>query len=373
MIGLRIAHLVGSLNPSAAASCAINLIRWLQVNGHEALLLTTGGVREEECRNDGLDVHCYQENGFRLLTGGGRQLLNDLSEWRPDVLHVHRLASVPLGINLARKLGVPLIVGIHEPIEAEEAEPLANPVVDVIAVPNEALRAHLVGRLGLSRDTVTVMPYGFDLERFATDRPSQEVSTIGTIARFDVQTMGLRLLIDAVAALRSRHAGLKSLIVGGGPGRDELATQINDAGLGDAIEVLEASAQVAPLLSRMQIFVYPFVRDTHSITVIKAMASGCAVVAAAVGGIQEVVHDGETGLLIPPGDGDALALALGRLLGDPDLVCRLGRAAREFVSRSNDIETVGHIAEGFYKSVMRGEGAQAGAETARMYRRRSTS
>ena len=64
-------------------------------------------------------------------------------------------------------------------------------------------------------------------------------------------------------------------------------------------------------------------------SILEAMAAGLPVVASAVGGIPEIVRDGETGLLVPPGDADALAAALGRLLDDDGLRRRLGAAGRE--------------------------------------------
>ncbi|WP_152999592.1 glycosyltransferase, partial [Curtobacterium citreum] len=80
----------------------------------------------------------------------------------------------------------------------------------------------------------------------------------------------------------------------------------------------------------------------------EAMAAGCAVVASAVPGIVDVVQDGENGLLVPPGDPAALATALERLLGDADLVRRLGAAA----ARTAQAHTVPAVADR-YRSLLR--------------------
>lgn len=373
MIGLRIAHLIGSLHASAASSFAINLARWLMQNEHDALLLSSGGVREPECQDEGLAVQRYADKGLRMLAGRGRKLLARLTEWKPDVIHVHRLAQVPLGGDLACKLGVPLVVSVHCPIEPDDAETLDRPYIEYVTVPNEEFRAHLVARLGLDRDRVVVLPYGVDMERFARPAPRTGVRTVGTVTRFDDQRDGAVMLIEALASLREQDHDVRGLIVGSGAGHEDLERLIADAGLREVIELQEAGAHIAPALARMDVFAYPFRRDTHSISVIKAMSSQCAVVAAAVGSIQGLVVDGETGLLVPPGDTDALALALGKLVTRPALAARMGQAGRERVADNHDVKKVGKVAHQLYRSAVRGGATRtSGVETVFAYRRLSS-
>jgi alpha-maltose-1-phosphate synthase len=85
---------------------------------------------------------------------------------------------------------------------------------------------------------------------------------------------------------------------------------------------------VIQLLSHATVFACPSLYEPLGIVNLEAMACGTAVVASAVGGIPEVVSDGETGLLVPPGDPEALAGALNALLGDPARADALGRAGR---------------------------------------------
>lgn len=130
----------------------------------------------------------------------------------------------------------------------------------------------------------------------------------------------------------------QALIVGDGPERSSISTAIDQAGLGDRVELLGDRADVRELLARSDIFVLATLSEGMPLALLEAMAEGLPVVASRVGGIPEIVQDGENGLLVPAGDPDALARALHRLLTDPDLRIRLGKAARRTIAERHDLE-----------------------------------
>jgi glycosyltransferase involved in cell wall biosynthesis len=88
------------------------------------------------------------------------------------------------------------------------------------------------------------------------------------------------------------------------------------------------SAELIALYQSSQVFVLPTYAEAFGIAAVEASAAGLAVIASRVGGLTDIVQDGETGFLIPPGDGDSLAERLARLVKDPSLRQRFGRAAR---------------------------------------------
>ena len=94
------------------------------------------------------------------------------------------------------------------------------------------------------------------------------------------------------------------------------------------------SDDIAAELALMDIFVLPSLSEGLGVSLLEAFASGCAVVAARVGGVPEVVEDGLTGLLVPPADGAALAAAVAALVENPENAARLARNARERVRES---------------------------------------
>jgi glycosyltransferase involved in cell wall biosynthesis len=98
---------------------------------------------------------------------------------------------------------------------------------------------------------------------------------------------------------------------------------------------------VPDLLNAMDIFVLPSYSEGVSLALLEAMAAGKPVIATAVGGLPEVVTEGENGLLIPPRDAEALAGALARLLTDPALAQRLGTNARARVRENFSLDRLG--------------------------------
>jgi glycosyltransferase involved in cell wall biosynthesis len=123
-------------------------------------------------------------------------------------------------------------------------------------------------------------------------------------------------------------APLRLSIVGDGPDRELVEQEIAAAGVCDRVACVGESHDVPGVLSGADIFVLSSRSEGMPISLLEAMASSLPVVATRVGGVPEVVADGETGLLVPPGDARALGAALARLAGNPELRRRLGAAGR---------------------------------------------
>ena len=157
---------------------------------------------------------------------------------------------------------------------------------------------------------------------------------------------GLTYLVEACALLRDRGVAYCCEIVGDGPIRDELQAEVDRRRLSDLVVLTGPRPYpwVVERYTRAFAFVLPCIvtdngdRDGIPNVILEAMAAGVPVVSSEVSGIPEVVHDGETGLLIPQRDADAVASAIARLLADPELRSRLGARASAFVRREFDLE-----------------------------------
>jgi glycosyltransferase involved in cell wall biosynthesis len=132
-------------------------------------------------------------------------------------------------------------------------------------------------------------------------------------------------LVRAVAALEPGSVSLR--IAGDGPDRERLVEEIDRLGVAAAVDLLGTQPDVDALLESADVFVLSSTSEGLPMSVLEAMAAGLPVVASAVGGVPELV-DGETGVLVPPADPEALAAALARLATDPRLRERLGAAGR---------------------------------------------
>jgi len=371
VIGLRVAHLIPVLRPSSAVGGCLALARWLRSNHHDSLIVTTGGLMLDGVREEGHEVLTYEDSGGGLLGRHRRKLVQRLTEWEPDLLHAHRLDAVPQATALAERLGLSVVASIHAPHKGKVVEALKHERVRLVLVPSEAIRAHCCGRLGLHPDQVAVLPYGVDASRFRAQPLHRDGPlTIGMVGNVDDEGAGFQELIDALKLLRAEDVPFRARLLGRGQELQRLRRDAEAAGISDSVMVAEAGLRLAPAFGDLAAFVYPVHRDLNILCLAKAMAASCAVVASAVGGVPELVHDGHNGILVPPADPAALAAALRRLAEQPELVSELGREARATIEQDCDLELVGSALEELYRCALRGgSAAKTGTEVVNTWRR----
>lgn len=187
------------------------------------------------------------------------------------------------------------------------------------------------------RARVAVLPNAVPLPALREEGEPGRVLFLGRIEA----AKGIAELIDAVALLAPRFPQLR-LVLGGSGELEALRQAAQARGILERVELrgwLDAPARDAEL-ARAAVFCLPSHAEGLPMALLEAMAAGKAVVASAVGGIPELVHDGENGLLVPPRDGAALAAALARLLGDAGLCRQLGARARATVENGYSTQSV---------------------------------
>jgi L-malate glycosyltransferase len=190
---------------------------------------------------------------------------------------------------------------------------------------------------GIPSSKIRVIPNGVDLAAFPprvySDRPRRiaVVACLREEKRVDV-------LLDAVPAILARHPDAELVVAGDGERRADLEAQARRLGLLDRCRFLGHRDDVPAVLAAADVFVLPSRSEASPNSVIEAMAAGLPVVATSVGGIPELVTDGRTGRLVPPGDPSALAQALVDLLDHPGHAAELGRAARARIERTASFE-----------------------------------
>jgi glycosyltransferase involved in cell wall biosynthesis len=331
------------------------------------MMVSGKGEREEDLREEGFQHTRYRHGGTGWWFGGRRRLVQDIEAWRPDLLHVHQVGCLGIFNGIAAKLSIPLIASVQRTPDAAEVELLKDPVVAMILAPSESVRAQLVGRLGCSRDRVALLPYGLDLDRYPVVDPSPEILRIGAIGRFEPR-FGFEVLLDALAVLRDRGTELQATLVGSGIGGNALQEQLARLHLDAQVKIVPGLARTGRILSSLDCYVYPNMEDLLTLGVLKAMACGRPVVASAIGSVTEWIHDGHNGLLVPPGDPNALADALAKLVADPKRAAELGAVARSNVAESNDLRLVGEACHELYRGALRSS-AEVDADVVRTYRR----
>ncbi|MDQ0748086.1 glycosyltransferase involved in cell wall biosynthesis [Streptomyces africanus] len=274
-----------------------------------------------------------------------------------DVVHDNQT----LGYGLLGDVGAPLVTTIHHPItvdrqlELDAAEGwkrrfsvrrwygftrmqkrVARRLPSVLTVSGTS-QQEIIDHLGVRRDRIHVVHIGADTDLFSPD-PSVPVvpGRIVTTSSADVPLKGLVHLVEALAKVRTEHPGAHLVVVGKRPAEGPVAQAMERYGLEGAVEFVKgiSDAELVDLVRSAQVACVPSLYEGFSLPAAEAMATGTPLLATTGGAIPEVAgRDGETCLAVPPGDSEALAAGLVRLLGDPELRARLGAAGRERVLR----------------------------------------
>ena len=185
---------------------------------------------------------------------------------------------------------------------------------------------------GVDEDRVHVIPPGVNPSLF--DGPFEDpfagvgrprVLFVGRLA----PQKGVRNLVAAAGLLEDMSAQV--LLVGDGPERPALEREAERIGLGDRLHFLGfvAHDRLPAVLAHADLLVLPSLYEELGTVLLEAMQAGLPIVASKTGGIPDVIEDGVNGLLVPPGNPEALAHAIDRLLADRDLAYRLSEGARE--------------------------------------------
>jgi glycosyltransferase involved in cell wall biosynthesis len=170
-------------------------------------------------------------------------------------------------------------------------------------------------------------------------------------------------LVDAVAELR--RSGVVTTLVIAGDGPERGALEMRAAAAGVDLRLLGYRSDVERVLGALDVFVLPSVSEGLSNTILEAMAAARPVVATRVGGAEEMIDDGRTGVLVPPSDPGAMAAALRRLLGAGDVGAAMGAAARRRVEAEFTLAGMMHRYEQLYTDVAVAKGLAPGTSAAR--------
>lgn len=237
----------------------------------------------------------------------------------------------------------------------------ARMVDGVIAVSDEVARAFRE-ETGSRGARLVVVLNGVDVDRFPAASGRDDLRTrLGLDPETHLMTMvgtfkeqkGHRFLIEAAASAMPAFPQLTIALVGSGDLEADVRARIDDADLAARFLLLGDRRDVPELLAASDSFVLPSLWEGFSVALLEAMASGLPVVATAVSGTTQVMQDGRTGWLVPPGDAGALAAAMKEVLSDPAHAGAMGTAARLRVEDGFGARSQARAYAGLYREARR--------------------
>lgn len=274
-----------------------------------------------------------------------------LKSLRPQIVHTRNLGTLECLLPAALAGVKVRIHGEHgrDMMDLEGTNPkhlllrkLYRPLVTRYVAVSQDLEGWLCNRVGVSPAKVAQIYNGVDTVRFRPRHPREERCSdcrfsenanaiVGTVGRMRGEKDQLTL-VRAFIGLRkeSGEAGrrLRLVLIGKGPLRNEAESMLREAGLLAGAWLAGERDDVPEQLRAMDIFVLPSLAEGISNTILEAMASGLPVIATEVGGNPELVVPGETGVLVPPADAGAMAIAVKKYLNNAELRTNHGRAGR---------------------------------------------
>jgi glycosyltransferase involved in cell wall biosynthesis len=333
---MRVLHVITSLARGGAEHHVLQLAAGQAAAG---MAVAVAGLKEPSTLAHAFAAASVSPHALHLARYGDlrpvRRLQHLLAAFRPDIVHAH-LPPAELYARAAL-LGrrERLVITRHNderfaPVIGERllSRWVAARASRVIAI------SGAVARFTAARDPAArtvVVPYALDPEPFADAMPASlgPGPLVGSLARL-VPQKGLDVLLDAFATV---PPPARLVIAGDGPLLPVLTARAARPDLAGRVAFLGKRADTPALLAALDVFVLASRWEGFGLVLLEAMAAGRPIVASRVSAIPEVVADGETALLVPPGDAAALAAAITALLADPPLRAALGAAGRARVAR----------------------------------------
>lgn len=240
---------------------------------------------------------------------------------------------------------------------------------DAVFTVSKAQAAALAGR-GIPAARIETAPTVLDVDAYAAaavDRATAraaigigpEVPLVFAAGRLTRQK-GFDVLLASVPAIRAAVPGVRILVAGDGPERAALEAAIRAGGLGDVVRCIGYVDGVSGLLAAADVVAAPSRDEGLPLLLLEALALARPVVATPVGGVPEIVEDGQTGRLVPVDDGRALAAAIVELLTHPGEAVRLGEAGRARVRERHAPGVVAAVIGGRYRALVGARGGLTG-------------
>ena len=289
--------------------------------------------------------------GYRRTPAAVWRLARLLARERVDIVQTHLFHPTTVGLLAAAAAGTPVrvVTRHHSDFTTIMNRPVHRRVdrwhalrADHVMAASHAVKRAMVRYERVPSDKIVVTPYGYD---FTALRPrlgpderralreqlaGDDRTLIATTARLSIEK-GHEYLFRAIPAVVARHPRATFLLLGTGPLREDLERRAREVGVDRHVRFLGWRSDALAVMEAADLVVHPTLHEAFCSVIIEAMALERPLVATDVAAAPEQIDPGETGWLVPPRDGDALARAVLDVLDDPDRAAGIGRQARRRV------------------------------------------
>ena len=341
----------------------LRVIAHLAAMGHRVIVVTKRDTplraEIEKLQSPNIELHAWHTHGkIDPITLG--KLVRLIRSERVDVINTHLTTASWQGALAGKITGVPSVAVVH----ATDRKTWFQHADHLIAVSGGVKDALI--QQGIAPEKIEVLYHGIDLSQYQIPLQSAEAKTrlglpahartVGVAASL-IARKGHRFLLEALKNVEAQVGPIHALFAGEGELEDELRAHARELGLAERVHFLGFRRDIVDVVCAMDAFVLPSLKEGLSIAVMEAMALEKPVVCSRIAGLPEVVRDGQTGILVPPGDALALQNALEKLFADANLRRTLGRNARRFLEDHFDQGACLDSMESYFRRIVALENA----------------
>ena len=364
---MRVLLITTHLNIGGIGRYVTNLAMALKQRGHEIFVASSGGELKDLLPQEGikhiyLDIKTKSELSPKIIRSF-LALKSFLKEAKIDLIHAHTRVTQVVSALLFSFTGIPYVTTCHGFFKRRLGRRIFGCWGERTIAISEAVKDQLVRDFGVDEKKVALIHTGIEVDRFLSEISQSEKQhlklkwglgkgpVIGAIGRLS-PVKGQDVLIRATKLIIQDFPDVKVLLVGDGPDERRLKDLSSNLAVDKYIIFTGSIDDTAKALSVVDIFVQPSLKEGLGLSLIEAMASGKPCIASRAGGIESLIEDGVTGVLVKSGDHHELARAIKNTIGNENLVATFRENGRKKVLDDFTVDKMAVKVEKMYEEVV---------------------
>lgn len=364
---MRVLQVTTHFNIGGISNYILTLSKALESKGVKTIVASAGGDLQDSLvryhiPHYYLNMKTKFEFGPRVIVAGCA-LANLIKREKIDIIHAHSRVSQVAAAIASLATGVPYVTTCHGYFKKRSRGLIDTWGAKVIAI-SKAVKTHLERDLNVKSGRIELIYSGVDAAHFERAYSADEIRklkkemwlhdgpVVGTIGRLSI-VKGQRYLVEAMQQVVAKVPDVQAVIVGTGEEEEALRHLAGSLGIAGSVLFIPSCPDTHKFLSVMDVFVFPSVKEGLGIALLEAMAAARACVASRIGGIENIIKDGRTGILTDVGDVDAIAKGILRLLNDEKLRKEMGSSGRKLVKEQFTLDLMAENIAKLYKDIIK--------------------
>lgn len=362
---MKILQILPELNVGGVETGVLDLTRFLVEAGHKSVVVSAGGRLVDDIRSCG-GVHYQLPVNKKSLVSVVRtipRLAGIILKEDIDLVHARSRVPAWIAYFACRMTARPLVTTCHGYYSRHLfSQPMAW--AKSVICPSQIIARHMVEDFGVPPERIKIIPRSVDTEKFNFISPETKRGdefNVGIVGRI-TPIKGHLYFIKAMAKLQPAIAGLKIWVVGDAPAskeayKEQILVLVRRLGLEGRTEFLGSQKDIPAIMTHLDLLVLASTaHEAFGRVVIEAQAAGVPVVATKVGGVVDIIADGETGLLIPPRDAQSMTEAALKIYEDKELARNLAHNAYARVKERYSVRLMAENTLDVYRRSLEGLG-----------------